>query len=346
MGNYPVCTVCISQWVGQGPGGGDSQYILVGVCRGTSKKGGLRHGHNKKGGGVLGTGTTQKRGVLVMGTSPKRGVLGTGEARKRGVLGTGQVKRGVFTAAHTCTGHICECPPGPRKSAINRKLQDIHRPRPQTTLRYECWTVYRAIFLWMPYLCRWHSPGCWVPGRTGGPTWCSICTFYTRAIPYSPTEVKDYPTTVPPWVWNVSLPSLLHTHWSLFGYNLHATQHTPWRAQAFTEILAYLHQSAAEWYTHTQYQDCYLGSRQWSAAASWCVLETTPELLRPCCQQRSASTYWHTTSCCSAPHQNAYVPRLHHAQRGLNPETDSYPTTCDLGLQIKVMVHILCTPTV
>ena len=42
------------------------------------------------------------------------GVLGTGQARKRGVLGTGQVKkRGVFTAAHTCTGHICECPPPP-----------------------------------------------------------------------------------------------------------------------------------------------------------------------------------------------------------------------------------------
>ena len=30
---------------------------------------------------------------------------------------------------------------GPRKSAINRKLQDIHRPRSQTTLRYECWPV-------------------------------------------------------------------------------------------------------------------------------------------------------------------------------------------------------------
>ena len=62
---------------GSGPGGGGgghSRYILVGVCRSTSKKGGLRHGHNpkkgglrhgynpKKGGGVLGTGTSGKRG--------------------------------------------------------------------------------------------------------------------------------------------------------------------------------------------------------------------------------------------------------------------------------------------
>ena len=29
-----------------------SQYILVGVCRSTSKKGGLRHGHNPKKGGA------------------------------------------------------------------------------------------------------------------------------------------------------------------------------------------------------------------------------------------------------------------------------------------------------
>ena len=54
-------------------GGGHSHYILVGVCRGTSKKGGLRHGHNpkkgglrhgqnQKGGGVLGTGTSRKNG--------------------------------------------------------------------------------------------------------------------------------------------------------------------------------------------------------------------------------------------------------------------------------------------
>ena len=151
----------------------------MGVCRSTSKKGGLRHGHNpkkgglrhgynpKKGGlrhghewkkGVLGTGTSRKRGkktILVTdvaqkgvlgayllitltfscqhdqlvgvysdrlknrglrhGSGQKRGVLGTGQARKKGGLrhGSGQ-KRGVFAAAHTCTGHICECPPPPR----------------------------------------------------------------------------------------------------------------------------------------------------------------------------------------------------------------------------------------
>ena len=38
----------------------------------------------------------KKRG-LRHGSGPKRGVLGTGQARKKG----------VFTAAHTCTGHIC-----------------------------------------------------------------------------------------------------------------------------------------------------------------------------------------------------------------------------------------------
>ena len=172
-------------------GGGHSWYILVGVCRSTSKKGGLRHGHNpkkgglrhgynpKKGGlrhgheskkGVLGTGTSRKRGVLRTGlvkktilvtdvaqrgvlgayllitltfscqhdqlvgvysdrlknrglrhgSGQKRGVLGTGQARKKGGLrhGSGQ-KRGVFTAAHTCTGHICECPPPPPPPGLN-----------------------------------------------------------------------------------------------------------------------------------------------------------------------------------------------------------------------------------
>ena len=45
----------------ENPGGGHSQYILVGVCHSTSKKGGLRHGNNPKK-GVLSTGTTKKRG--------------------------------------------------------------------------------------------------------------------------------------------------------------------------------------------------------------------------------------------------------------------------------------------
>ena len=69
---------------------------LVGVYSDRLKNRGLRHGSGQK-----------------------RGVLGTGQARKKGGLrhGSGQ-KRGVFTAAHTCTGHICECPPPPRAGRI------------------------------------------------------------------------------------------------------------------------------------------------------------------------------------------------------------------------------------
>ena len=64
-----------------------------GVCRGTSKKGGLRHGHNPKK-GVLGTGKT-KKGGLRHGHEWKKWVLGTGTgtSRKMGVLRTGLVKR-------------------------------------------------------------------------------------------------------------------------------------------------------------------------------------------------------------------------------------------------------------
>ena len=40
----------------------------------------------------------------------KKGGLGLGAG---GVLGAGQVKKGVFTAAHTYTEHICEYPPPP-----------------------------------------------------------------------------------------------------------------------------------------------------------------------------------------------------------------------------------------
>ena len=54
-----------------------------------AEKGGLRCGHSSKKGGLIGASPT----------------------RKRGVLGAGQVKKGVFTAAHTCTEHICEYPP-------------------------------------------------------------------------------------------------------------------------------------------------------------------------------------------------------------------------------------------
>ena len=56
----------------------------MGVCRSTSKKGSLRHGHNPKR-GVLGTGTTQKRGVLGTGTSRKGGLRHEHESKKGGL---------------------------------------------------------------------------------------------------------------------------------------------------------------------------------------------------------------------------------------------------------------------
>ena len=55
-----------------------------------------------------------KKGVLGAGTARKRGVLGAGQIRKKGGLRCGSgPKRGVFTAAHTYTEHICEYPPPP-----------------------------------------------------------------------------------------------------------------------------------------------------------------------------------------------------------------------------------------
>ena len=66
-----------------GGGGGHSRYILVGVCRSTSKKGGLRHGHNPKKGGLR-HGYNPKKGDLRHGHEWKKGVLGTGTSRKRG----------------------------------------------------------------------------------------------------------------------------------------------------------------------------------------------------------------------------------------------------------------------
>ena len=66
-----------------GGGGGHSRYILVGVCRSTSKKGGLRHGHNPKKGGLR-HGYNPKKGGLRHGHEWKKGVLGTGTSRKRG----------------------------------------------------------------------------------------------------------------------------------------------------------------------------------------------------------------------------------------------------------------------
>ena len=55
-------------------GGGYSGYILVGVCPGTPKKGGLRCGHSPKK-GVLGAGTAPKKGGLRCGHNQKKGGL-------------------------------------------------------------------------------------------------------------------------------------------------------------------------------------------------------------------------------------------------------------------------------
>ena len=77
-------------------GGGHSQYILVGVCHSTSKKGGLRHIHNPKK-GSLRHGHESKKGVLGMGTSRKRGILRTGLAKKT-ILVTDVAQRGVLGA--------------------------------------------------------------------------------------------------------------------------------------------------------------------------------------------------------------------------------------------------------
>ena len=63
--------------------GGHSRYILVGVCRSTSKKVGLRHGHNPKKGGLR-HGYNPKKGGLRHGHEWKKGVLGTGTSRKMG----------------------------------------------------------------------------------------------------------------------------------------------------------------------------------------------------------------------------------------------------------------------
>ena len=47
-----------------------------------------------------------------MGCYQKGGVLGAGPTKIKGGLGCGSgPKRGVFTAAHTCAGHICYFPP-------------------------------------------------------------------------------------------------------------------------------------------------------------------------------------------------------------------------------------------
>ena len=69
-----------------GGGGGYSGYILVGVCPGTLKKGGLtcRCGHSPKR-GVLGAGTTPKWGGLRHVYNPKKEEFRTDFVKREGV---------------------------------------------------------------------------------------------------------------------------------------------------------------------------------------------------------------------------------------------------------------------
>ena len=70
---------------GGGARGGYSGYILVGVCPGTPKKGGLRCGHSPK------------RGVLGAGTAPKKGGLRCGHNQKKvGLRHVYNPKKGEF----------------------------------------------------------------------------------------------------------------------------------------------------------------------------------------------------------------------------------------------------------
>ena len=63
-------------------------------------------------------GHSQKKGVLVAGPTLKKG----------GGLTCGLGNKGVFTAAHTCTGHIYISPP--------------HNMKSGTTKKYGTWTLY------------------------------------------------------------------------------------------------------------------------------------------------------------------------------------------------------------
>ena len=68
-----------------GGGGGHSPYILVGVCRSTSKKGGLRHGYNPKKGGLK-HGHESKKGGLRHGHESKKGGLKNWSCKKDNLM--------------------------------------------------------------------------------------------------------------------------------------------------------------------------------------------------------------------------------------------------------------------
>ena len=114
------------------------------------KKGGLRNVHSPKR-EVLRNWSCTKGGswelsyhiylrlLVNMICRLKRGVLGTGTTRRGGGLRGAPKKRGLrcgsgktkwaFTAAHTCTGHICESPP------------HTHNVGSGTTEKYGTWNL-------------------------------------------------------------------------------------------------------------------------------------------------------------------------------------------------------------
>ena len=85
------CLIIVTLLVGVG----HSEYILVGVCPGTYR-----------GGGVLGAGTARKGGLRCGHKPQKRGILGTCTVRKSGLLGTCLVLRdGIRNSSCTIVGY-------------------------------------------------------------------------------------------------------------------------------------------------------------------------------------------------------------------------------------------------
>ena len=243
----------------------------------------------------------------------------------------------------------------------------VYQPRP----------VYRAIFMWMSYLCRWHSAGCWVPGRTAGPTWCGICILYTRTIPHSLTEVKEYhnrryqPTNdkqqMVPGRWTPWNHRQLYQPWSgTCHFKAYSTLTDLWSdTTCIARRTAY-----AGFHGNTGISpsvcrsimiSTYIIPRLLFGLEAMILTDRQLQRLEVYLRQllRKLQNFSDRVANSAVLLLIGIPPvaaqlhirtltflRLHHAQRGLSPETVSYPPTCDQGLQIKVMVHILCMPTV
>ena len=78
----------------------------MGVCRGTSKKGGLRHGHSPKKGGLRHGHESKKGGLRHGHESTKRGVLRTGLVKKS-ILVTDGPQKGFFLSLFINYPYFC-----------------------------------------------------------------------------------------------------------------------------------------------------------------------------------------------------------------------------------------------